>query len=124
MKKSLPVVLDVVSVIVFVAVGRSVHGHGDTVAGIFRTAAPFLAGGVVGWVLARAWRAPSALVPTGVLVWLSTTIVGQIVRLLVGQGSAVPFVFVSLGFFALTMLGWRGLFALNRLVVRRRVIPS
>ena len=107
MNKFAAVLADVISVVVFVAVGRSVHGHGDTIAGIFRTAAPFLVGVVAGWLVVRSWGSPSALWPTGVVVWIATVSIGQSLRLVVGQGSAIPFVLVSLGFFALTMLGWR-----------------
>ena len=99
--------VDFLTVVVFVIVGRSVHGHVDSIAGLASTAYPFLVGLFLGWVSIRAWRRPTQIFPVGVTVWLSTAVIGQIIRLLVGQGSAVPFVLVSLGFFALTMLGWR-----------------
>ena len=99
--------VDFLAVVIFVEVGRSVHGHTDSIAGLASTAYPFLVGLFLGWVSIRAWRRPTGIFPVGVTVWLSTVVIGQILRLLVGQGSAVPFVLVSLGYFALTMIGWR-----------------
>ncbi len=121
--KFVAVLADLASVIVFVAVGRSVHGHGDTLAGILSTAAPFLAGAMAGWLATRAWNNPTALWPTAVVIWIATVSIGQILRLVVGQGSAIPFVLVSLGFFALTMLGWRTV-VLGARPLRRRLQAS
>jgi hypothetical protein len=49
-------------------------------------------------------------------VWLSTVAVGMALRVVSGQGTAVAFVFVALGFLGATMLGWR----IVLVVVRRR----
>jgi hypothetical protein len=109
-------VLDVVSVLVFVAIGRSVHTRGVTLAGMASTSWPFLVGMAAGWLAARAWRRPTAILPTGLAAWLGSVAVGQILRVLSGQGTAFPFILVTLGFLGVTMLGWRLLsFALARL---------
>ncbi len=118
MNKFVAALADLASVIIFVAVGRSVHAHGDSIAGIASTAGPFLAGAVVGWLAVHGWTRPNALWPTGISVWIATVSIGQILRLVIGQGSAIAFVLVSLGFFAITMLGWRAV-----LVVARSVFP-
>ena len=112
MKRYVAGLLDIVLLLIFVAVGRKVHGHRQTISGFASTAAPFLSGLVIGWLLARGWKRPVELFPTAVVVWISTVVIGQVLRLIVGQGSAMPFVLVSLGYFALTLIGWRLVFDL------------
>jgi hypothetical protein len=108
--------LDVAAVLVFVAIGRTSHDHGISLRGMASTSWPFLVGLAVGWVAVRAWRHPSALVPTGVGVWLSCVAVGMVLRVVAGQGTAVAFIAVALAFLALELLGWR---LLVRVGVRR-----
>jgi Protein of unknown function (DUF3054) len=100
-------VLDVVAVLVFVGIGRSVHTDGVTVAGMAMTAWPFLGGAGVGYLVAHSWRRPTSLVPAGVSVWLACVLVGMALRVVSGQGTAVAFVGVALGFLGMEMLGWR-----------------
>lgn len=98
---------DIVCVIVFCAVGRRSHAEGLTLAGIAETAWPFLSGTLVGWLLARAWRAPTAVAPTGVVVWVSTIVVGMLLRKASSQGVAVSFIVVASVVTAVLLLGWR-----------------
>ena len=98
--------LDVCCVAAFVVIGRASHTEGETVAGLARTAWPFLAGLAAGWLATRAWRRPGALGP-GVGVWLVAVALGMVLRAVSGQGVAVAFVFVALAFLGLFMLGWR-----------------
>ena len=100
-------VLDAVAVLVFVAIGRTAHADGVTLAGIASTSWPFLAGAATGWSVARTWRRPGSLAPGGIIVWLSCVLVGMTLRVVAGQGTAAPFVGVALGFLGLEMLGWR-----------------
>ncbi|MHA0284998.1 DUF3054 domain-containing protein [Mycobacterium sp. C3-094] len=100
---------DVVCVLVFCAIGRRSHAEGLTVAGVAQTAWPFLAGTALGWVLARAWRRPVALVPTGVVVWVATVIAGMLLRKISGQGTAVSFIVVATLTTAALLLGWRAI---------------
>ncbi|HKP40944.1 DUF3054 domain-containing protein [Mycobacterium sp.] len=109
------VVTDIVCVVVFCAIGRRSHTEGLTVAGIAQTAWPFLTGTGVGWLLSRGWRRPMAVVPTGVVVWLSTIIVGMLLRKVASQGVAASFVVVASLVTALLLLGWR---AAVRLITR------
>jgi hypothetical protein len=51
-----------------------------------------------------------------VIVWISTVALAMALRVISGQGTAVAFVFVALGFLGVAMLGWRLLIA----GVRRR----
>ena len=107
---------DIVCVVVFCAIGRRSHAEGLTLAGIAETAWPFLSGTLIGWLIARAWRAPTAVAPTGVIVWLATVAVGMVLRKASSQGVAVSFIVVASIVTALLLLGWRGVAA----VVRRR----
>lgn len=106
MPRILAGVVDAVAVVVFVAIGLSVHAHGVTAGGLAAVAAPFLAGTAVGWALIRG-RAPTRIWAAGVVVWLSTVIVGMLVRAVVGQGVDGAFVVVASLFLAVELLGWR-----------------
>ena len=105
-------VVDAALVIVFAVVGRSSHAEGLDVAGVWGTAWPFLAGLGVGWLAARAWRHPFASWPTGVVVWAATLVVGMLLRVVSGQGTAVAFVVVAAITLAVPLIGWRGVAAL------------
>jgi hypothetical protein len=107
MRAALSVLADVCCVLVFVVIGRANHHAGETVAGVASTAWPFLVGLAVGEVAIRGWRRPLALIPTGAAVWLATVAVGQVLRVLAGQGTALAFIVVSLLFLGLFLLGWR-----------------
>jgi Protein of unknown function (DUF3054) len=99
--------VDVGCVLVFCAVGRRSHDEGLSVAGVATTAWPFLSGTVLGWLVARAWRRPTAVVPTGVVVWLCTVVVGMLLRKATSAGVAASFVVVASSVTALLLLGWR-----------------
>jgi len=94
-------------VLVFVAIGRANHHDGGGLAGFWDTLWPFAAGLVIGLLVTRFWRRPTALLPTGVGVWLSTVAAGMILRVLAGQGTALAFILVALVFLGLFQLGWR-----------------
>jgi hypothetical protein len=102
-----PMGLDCLCVLVFVIIGRASHTKGESLAGIASTAWPFLAGLGVGWVTVRGWREPFGLVTAGVGAWLGTVVVGMMLRVVAGQGTAVAFIGVALAFLGLFMLGWR-----------------
>lgn len=109
--------VDVVGVLVFCAVGRRSHDEGLDVSGIAVTAWPFLAGTVVGWLVSRGWRRPTAVAPTGVVVWLSTVVIGMLLRKATSAGVAASFVVVATTVTALLLLGWR---VAAELTLRRR----
>jgi hypothetical protein len=110
-------VADVIGVLVFCAVGRRSHDEGLDIGGIATTAWPFLAGTVVGWLAARGWRQPTAVAPTGVIVWLCTVAVGMVLRKASSAGVAASFVVVAASVTAVLLLGWRAIAALT---LRRR----
>jgi Protein of unknown function (DUF3054) len=99
--------VDVFGVLVFCAVGRRSHDEGLDLRGVAVTAWPFLTGTLVGWLASRAWRQPTALVPTGVVVWLSTVVVGMVLRKAGSAGVATSFVVVAGSVIAFLLLGWR-----------------
>ena len=101
------VLLDVCCVLAFAVIGRASHGEAGSIAGLARTAWPFLAGFAVGLVLTRAWRRPAAIVPAGLGAWLGTAGIGMTLRAISGQGTAPAFIVVALAFLGLSMLGWR-----------------
>ncbi|GAA4622792.1 DUF3054 domain-containing protein [Actinoallomurus vinaceus] len=107
MRSVTAVALDLCCVLAFVVIGRAGHSEGETIAGIAKTAWPFLLGLLIGWAVTRAWRRPAALVGTGVGVWLVTVAAGMALRVVSGQGTAVTFVLVALIFLGLVMFGWR-----------------
>jgi hypothetical protein len=109
-------VIDVILVVVFVLIGRGSHDEALTLAGTAVTEWPFLVGLAVGWVLARAWRHPLCLRWTGIIVWLTTVVVGMLLRAASGQGTALSFVIVATIVLGVFLLGWRGI----ALLVRRR----
>jgi hypothetical protein len=106
--------IDVVCVLVFCAVGRRSHDEGLNVSGIATTAWPFLSGTALGWLASRAWRRPTAVMPTGVVVWLCTVVVGMLLRKATSAGVAASFVLVASFMTALLLLGWRAAILLKR----------
>jgi|SRR5580658_1433167 hypothetical protein len=125
----LALVLDCCCVLAFVIIGRASHERGESLGGIASTAWPFLAGLAGGWLAVRAWRRPLGLFPAGMGAWLGTVAVGMVLRVVAGQGTALAFVLVALGFLGLFLLGWRlvprALVRLRRQPVwrRRRSLP-
>ncbi len=110
--------MDVVAVLAFCAVGRRSHDEGLTVSGVATTAWPFLAGTTIGWLVSRGWRRPTAVAPTGVVVWLCTVGVGMLLRKATAAGTPVGFVVVTAAVNAALLLGWR---AVATAIPRRRV---
>ena len=100
-------VADLFVIIVFVAIGRRVHDHGVRVGGLISTAWPFVVGLAVGWMAVIARRRDGASLAAGLIVCVMTTVIGMIVRVVAGQGTAVAFIAVTLVFLGASMLGWR-----------------
>jgi hypothetical protein len=102
---------DVVAVLVFAAIGRSAHAEVLDAFGVLSTAAPFLLGLVIGWLVARAWRAPLRL-PVATAVWIGATIIGLGLRAVFTHRLPVTFVVVAAASLALLLLGWRAVTSL------------
>jgi len=101
--------LDAAWIAAFVLIGRSSHTEGITLPGFLRTVWPFWVGLVLGWLVVRAWGRPSALLPTGVVVWPVCVASAMVLRAVSGQGVAAAFIVVALAFVGLGLLGWRAL---------------
>lgn len=99
--------LDLLAVLVFVLIGRSVHSHGLSLGGIASTVWPFLCGLAVGWCAVDLLRRDGLSLKGGLYVVVSTVVVGMSLRVIAGQGTTVAFVGVALGFLGAIMLGWR-----------------
>jgi hypothetical protein len=104
----LPAVLDVLLVVVFAAVGRRSHAEGLDVAGVLRTALPFLVGTAAGWLVASIVLdgGPRTLGYGAVVVAL-TVVVGMGLRALAAEGTAPSFVLVATTVLTVLLLGWR-----------------
>lgn len=113
---ALSLLADAALVLVFVLIGRASHDE-NPVLGAIVTLWPFLAGLLAGWLASRAWRAPLAIVRTGIPVWVSTVIVGMLLRAVSGQGVQLSFIIVTGIVLAFFLLGWR---LVTKLVLRRR----
>lgn len=112
----LALAIDLVLVAVFVLIGRATHDE-DPLLGALTTLWPFAVALLVGWAATLAWRAPLAVLRTGVPVWAITVAGGMLLRLASGQGTAVAFIVVATLTLALFLVGWR---AVAALVIRRR----
>ncbi len=108
--------IDVCCVLGFVAIGRHTHHDGESIAGLWHTAWPFLGGLAIGLAAARAWRRPQSIRPAGLGAWLGAAGAGMVLRVLAGQGTALAFIVVALAFLGLFILGWR---VLARIVTMR-----
>lgn len=102
---------DLVALLIFVGIGRSVHDHGVQPFAVLSTLWPFAVGWVAGWLAVISRSEMGDSLRDGVVVCLSTVSVGMILRLVAGQGTAVAFILVALGFLGALMLGWRLLVA-------------
>jgi peptidoglycan/LPS O-acetylase OafA/YrhL len=114
--------LDVVVVFAFVVMGRRTHDEAETMAGVLRTAAPFMLALAAGWTVLGAWRRPAAMsVGAGVLA--VTVVVGMLLRhVLFDEGTAATFVVVATAFLALGFLGWR--LVAKRIAARSNTSPA
>ena len=108
MPVTLAVALEAAFVLLFAAVGRASHEEGDALRGVLQTAWPFLVGLVIGWVLVRSLshRWPVDVGP-GIAVVFCTVLVGMVLRVVTGQGTAPTFVLVATLVLAVLLLGWR-----------------
>lgn len=117
------VVADVAGIVGFAVAGRRSHAEGIDLVGVGATAWPFLAGGLVGWVIARAWRRPYELL-AGVVVWHAAVAIGMALRLLSGSTAQWPFVVVATLTLGLLLVGWRAAYRLSRSARRGRARRS
>ncbi|MEO7422542.1 MAG: DUF3054 domain-containing protein [Ornithinibacter sp.] len=108
MTRALPALFDVIAVVFFAAVGRRSHAEGIDLAGIVRTAGPFLLGTAAGWLLAATTldSGPRSL-QFGAVVLAATVVLGMLFRRVASEGTAFSFVIVATTVLAALLLGWR-----------------
>ncbi|AZS46266.1 MULTISPECIES: DUF3054 domain-containing protein [Microbacterium] len=109
------VVVDVVLVLIFAAIGRA--SHDENPAGFLLTAWPFLIALLIGHLLAallpgRPRRPWSVL--WGAVVWIVTVAGGMLIRVLSGDTAEVPFIIVATLVLGAFLVGWRAITALLR----------
>jgi len=112
----LPLVVDLAAVLAFVVIGRRSHAEGVDLPGLLGTLWPFVLGAVVGWASVTGVRWSLASVRAGAVVWVSTVVVGMLLRIVAGQGVQPSFVIVTIIVLGVFVVGWRAVAAL----VRRR----
>lgn len=99
------IVVDVVAVLVFAAIGRASHAEGA--AGVLVTAAPFLGGALVGALVGRTWRA-SLTWRSGVFTWIGAAAIGLALRFAATGRLPPSFALVATVALGVLILGWRG----------------
>lgn len=114
------VVIDAVLVVVFAAIGRASHEHTLDVLGVGETAWPFLVGLAVGWLVLRAWRAPTAPLRTGLPLVAITVALGMLLRVVSGGTTAVAFIIVATVTLLVFLMGWRAIATLASRARARR----
>ena len=130
----LALAIDVVAVVIFALIGRQAHAESSDVLGVLRTAWPFLAGVLLGTLIARAGRAPRSIrvglslrlalsLRTGLIVWVATVAAGMLLRLASGSTDQFSFVLVAAVVLGVFLLGWR-LLARGILRARRRTTTT
>ena len=99
--------LDIFSVLLFVAIGRRNHNESAGISGVVEVALPFLIALVCSWVVSRAWQKPDAT-KNGVVIWLVTVVLGLLLRnLIFDRGTATPFVIVATVVLGVLLVGRR-----------------
>jgi hypothetical protein len=105
-------VVDFAFVLLFVTIGRSTHHHGLSLGGLASTTWPFVVGLGVGWLIIALTHSLGLSLRSGATVVVATVVVGMVLRVIAGQGTAAAFVLVALAFLGLMLLGWRFIFLL------------
>jgi hypothetical protein len=99
--------IDLIAVVIFVAIGRAHHDHGDALRGLVSTSWPFALGLATAWVV-MAWGSRAGLgLGDGAIAVIVTVTIAMVARVLAGQGTAFAFILVALAFLGLEMEGWR-----------------
>ena len=117
---SVPYLLDLAVVTVFVLTGRATHDDGVLSTGSLHALWPFLLALGVAWLAIRPLALPLTGLRAGGLIWLVTLLGGIGLRALSGQGTALPFLVVATLVLAVGLLGWRGV---ATLLARKTHLP-
>lgn len=107
MLRKIGLAFDATIVLIFVVIGRSAHQHGLSPRGVLSTLWPFAAGLAGSWLIELARHRAPEQVRQGLEITVVTVAIGMTLRVLAGQGTAVAFICVALGFLGATMTLWR-----------------
>lgn len=116
MMRIVPAAVDLLLVLVFAVIGRATHSGGLSPLGVLETGWPFLMACLFGWVVVNLLDDDGFGPRAALVVWLVTLLGGMGLRILVGAGTALPFVVVATLTLAAALFGWR----LVAWLVRRR----
>jgi hypothetical protein len=107
--------LDLVAVLVFAAAGKRSHDEHGGVLEVLVIAWPFAVGAAVGWAAHQTVRRTAPVAVVGAL-WVAAgaVVVGHLLRVLTGRGTAASFVVVSVVVLVVLLVGWRLLARLVR----------
>jgi hypothetical protein len=101
-------VLDLVAVLVFATAGKSSHAEHGGVVEVLVIAWPFAVGAAAGWGTHLAFRRTPPVAPVaGLWVAGGAVVVGHLLRVASGRGTAASFVVVSVVVLTLLLVGWR-----------------
>lgn len=107
-RTSTAAVLDVVVIVIFAAIGRASHSEAHPVLESLAVAWPFLVGAAVGWAIAVGpLHRTAASFTAGVPIWFAAVVVGMVLRVATGRGTAISFIIVATLFLGAFLLGWR-----------------
>lgn len=107
MVRILPAAIDLVLVVLFAVVGRASHAEGLTLSGIARTAWPFLAACLVGWIVVGLLDDDGYGPRAALVIWLVTVLAGMGTRIIAGDTAEVAFVLVATVVLFSSFFGWR-----------------
>ena len=108
--KRLTYLFDLLSVLLFVAIGRHAHNHGLTLRGMVSTTWPFGVALLAGWIYLKLAKRSAASIRSGFVIVLFTVVIGMILRVISDQGTAFTFIVVALVFLSLFLVGWRWIY--------------
>jgi FtsH-binding integral membrane protein len=114
---TLAAALDLLALVVFAAAGKRSHAEHGGLGEVLVIVWPFAAGAAVGWAAHFAIRHTPPVTPVaGVWVAGGALVVGHLLRVVTGRGTAPSFVVVSAVVLLVLLVGWRWVAGL----VRRR----
>lgn len=120
MRSVTALLIDLVLVVVFAAIGRASHNE-PVLSGLLDTAMPFLVAGGIAWVVLLMRKRPAVDLWSGVFVWWVTAIGGLCLRLAMGDTARWPFWVVTLLVLGAFLIGWR---LIAGFVLRRRGVVA
>ncbi len=105
--KSRAFLFDFICVLVFVTIGRHTHKDANSLGGMLTTLWPFTVGLLSGWLFVSRTHRIVTTIGSGFRIALFTVVIGMILRVISGQGTALAFIIVAFAFLTFLFVGWR-----------------